>query len=86
MKDCGSFRRMEMRAPVSRMERAVCRVDGGVEGEGIRAFECRRASLALEREVDALEGSVCRACWRVWRRVGRSVVGGSDGTADGMLV
>ena len=47
-----------MRAPVSRMERAICKVDMEIEGEGIRAFDCKRASLALEREVDALEGLV----------------------------
>lgn len=51
----------------------------------MRALECRRASLAFEREVEALEGLVCRACCRVCRRVGRSVVEGSEGMADGML-
>ncbi len=75
-----------MRAPVSRMERAVWRVEVGVCGEGIRALEWRRASLAVERSFCAVEGLVCRACWRVWRRVVRSGVEEEwVGMADGML-
>ncbi len=51
---------MEIRAPVSRMERAVCRVEVGVCAVGIRALEWSRASLAVERSFCALDGLVRR--------------------------
>lgn len=86
MKAAESLTRMEIRAPVSRMERAVCRVEVGGRGEGIRALECRRASLAVERSFCAVDGLVCKACWREWRRLVRSGVEEElVDMADGML-
>ena len=82
MKAAESLTRMEMRAPVSRMERAVWRVGVAVLGEGMRALAWRRASLAVERSFSAVEGLVCRACWRLWRR---RVMLGVVEVADGML-
>lgn len=79
---------MDIRAPVSRIERAVRRVETGVCGVGRRALEWRRASLAVERDLVAVGGEV----WRAWRRVERSLGRFGDGeeeeeesVADGML-
>ncbi len=66
------MRWMEIRAPVSRMERAVCRVEVGVCAVGIKALQWSSASLAVERSFCALDGSVCRAFCREWSRLGRS--------------
>ncbi len=65
---------MEIRAPVSRMERAVWRVEVGVCAVGIRALECSSASLAVERSFCALDGLVWRAFCSEWSRLGRSGV------------
>jgi hypothetical protein len=76
---------MEMRAPVSRMERAVSNVDVGTREDGIKALEWRRAILAAERSFCAEDGSVWRACWSEWRKCERSGEELCDEIAEGIL-
>ena len=49
MKPAGSFARMETRAPVSKTSRARDNMEGDVDACGVKAFNLRSVSLALER-------------------------------------
>ena len=57
MKDSGSRARMDRRAPVSSIERAVVKVLGGTGEEGTKALCWRRASFASESCESAADGS-----------------------------
>ena len=85
MKDTGSFKRIEMTAPSSRVSRARSMCFLGVDSEGMRALRWSSATLARERsDVDCWYLRLCSVWWSCLIRSRNSfsaMVAGSGGAA-----
>jgi hypothetical protein len=92
VKASGSRARIEARAPCSNTSRARASSGAGVDGFGVRALSCSRASLALESCADAwsygrleLLFSCVRICCTVRSAAAMVVVDGVDVVVEGSV-